>query len=332
MKKYLLLISIAVFTILSYSSFAQTSTALLGPDVGVSAIISPASTAPTNPTPVPISLEVKNYGTTKSTSFMVFVVIDGSVQPPYLYTDTLSQGGVDTVSFGSTMLPSSPVYICAYTVLTGDIDNTNDTSCVMVNGIIDVELTKTLGVQTNMSNPSTIGTTIKNSSSTPITNCTVKYYTLSGGVYSSVTSQAFNGLINPGDSIDFYFTTQFTGSIGFSGNLIFFIDSIQDDINNNNDTISEAFQITTGIASSINSANNCLIYPQPADKSVTVKWKGHQIVSYQLTDLQGRNLISIDRIQSEKFIVDVSLLAPGIYIIQLFDGTQRVKTKLIVKH
>ncbi len=223
MKKYLLLISIAVFTILSYSSFAQTSTALLGPDVGVSAIISPASTAPTNPTPVPISLEVKNYGTTKSTSFMVFVVIDGSVQPPYLYTDTLSQGGADTVSFGSTTLPSSPVYICAYTVLTGDIDNTNDTSCVMVNS-------------------------------------------------------------------------------------------------------------TTGIASSTHSSNNCLIYPQPANESVTVKWKGHQIVSYQLTDLQGRNLISVDRIQSEKFIVDVSLLAPGIYIIQLFDGSQRVKTKLIVRH
>lgn len=127
----------------SNDEFCSTFTVVL-PDLGVSAveIITPAKndgdTIRTNETVSSIRVTVQNNGAQPYITTPIAIVLDinGSTQNLSLPLNAaIPAGGTVAGNIPSNLIPAQPTSVgsykvCAYTALTNDADNTNDTNCV----------------------------------------------------------------------------------------------------------------------------------------------------------------------------------------------------------
>ncbi|MBL7707412.1 MAG: right-handed parallel beta-helix repeat-containing protein [Taibaiella sp.] len=84
-----------------------------------------------------IRVSIGNFGSTPLTGFQVHWQVNGINQTPFSYTGTLDVLGgtgqfIDTISLGNISITAANTTIKAWTVITNDVDNTNDSTEVSV--------------------------------------------------------------------------------------------------------------------------------------------------------------------------------------------------------
>jgi hypothetical protein len=95
-------------------------------------------------------------------------------------------------------------------------------------------------------------------------------------------------------------------------------------INNN-----RAAGLSTGIK--VHSEGNLRLYPNPADKALTVEWSGVSAeATVTISDITGRVVIA-SRIFSGKLLLDVSGLSAGAYSVEINTDRRLVSQKLIIQ-
>ena len=77
------------------------------------------------------------------------------------------------------------------------------------------------------------------------------------------------------------------------------------------------------------SNNTTLVYPNPSNTTINVDNKDQKIIDYKIIDLYGK-IVKQDVVNNSKFIVSVSSLPTGIYVLRLNTGLGFI-TKRIVK-
>jgi len=76
-----------------------------------------------------IQVTVKNFGANPITSMDVRYTINNGTPVSQAWTGTLSPGGTSNVTLANFTAPAAAFHICAYTVVAGDGNHTNDTTC-----------------------------------------------------------------------------------------------------------------------------------------------------------------------------------------------------------
>ncbi len=103
-------------------------------DIGIKSIIQPyVQAAAGNSSPAEV--EVKNYGTQTLSSFDVAYTINGGTPVTQNWTGTLNPGNSIQVTLPNYTAPTGSFTFCAYTTLSGDSNNVNDTACTSINGV-----------------------------------------------------------------------------------------------------------------------------------------------------------------------------------------------------
>lgn len=65
------------------------------------------------------------------------------------------------------------------------------------------------------------------------------------------------------------------------------------------------------------------VYPNPTDNYINLLWNSHKPVSYTITDIMGKTLVSMTPVASEITRINVSNWNAGIYILKTNDGFSR---------
>ncbi|HNZ42216.1 MAG TPA: CARDB domain-containing protein [Bacteroidales bacterium] len=131
-------------------------------DVGVCAIVSPSDTTVFTQSD-PVTVYIKNFGTSPETSIPVIFSRNGVQVGAGVWTGTLNGG--DSVQYTFTTLNVSPqgnYQLCARTMLTGDSDPDNDQKCKYLYGMTGIESYDYSGfvLYQNVPNPANHNTSI----------------------------------------------------------------------------------------------------------------------------------------------------------------------------
>lgn len=76
-------------------------------------------------------------------------------------------------------------------------------------------------------------------------------------------------------------------------------------------------------------AQGLVVYPNPGQDVVKVAFGGPGTYSLVVTDLQGKTVVQRYQTRDQEVSLDVSNLTPGIYLLEVSDGTDRVTRKLM---
>lgn len=110
-------------------------------DAGVSAINQPGLNGAAGQC-VDVIVDVKNFGLNPLTSFDIYYTDGTNTYGPTPWTGTLAPGAITTVTLNQCFnVPVGSYNICAYTSLTGDGNNLNDTICISGIGVPVLTLT-----------------------------------------------------------------------------------------------------------------------------------------------------------------------------------------------
>ncbi len=111
------------FSIDDFCVYAST-----GDDVGISAITSPVGGVPAG-TSVPVIVTLTNFGSSTITSTVINYSVNTTVQSAITWNGTLLPCQEISVTLPGFVAISGVNAICAWTELSGDVNNTNDTTC-----------------------------------------------------------------------------------------------------------------------------------------------------------------------------------------------------------
>jgi len=125
-----------------------------------------------------------------------------------------------------------------------------------------------------------------------------------------------------------------TGSGGSSSYTVGQIDCQQKGANAQvMEGVQHAYEITTLAVEDLDSKErNILLYPNPVKDFLFIDFndKNYQDSNYVLFDSQGK-LIKTGNLNQQKSELDFSLLPTSVYIIQIFQKNQNIKTFKIIK-
>lgn len=106
----------------------------VGDDAGISAVTQPLSGVPAGITQ-PVTVTLENFGSTPLTSLPITYTINGGSPITFNWTGNLAPCANVAVVLPGFTVPTGQFTLCAFTGLTGDVDNSNDTTCVDLLGI-----------------------------------------------------------------------------------------------------------------------------------------------------------------------------------------------------
>lgn len=162
-------------------------------DAGVLSIISPLS-VDTQSNIVPLKVIVKNYGSSPLTSFDIKYQVNGSSLSTYSWTGNLVTAGADTVSLGMVTVPIGGYEVMAYTVLSGDTLNFNDTAHSIMNGLplVELEVVKLISPSDGCgkTNAETISIRVKNNGVGTVSSGATVSYKVNNGTFITETISA----------------------------------------------------------------------------------------------------------------------------------------------
>ncbi len=162
----------------------------------------------------PFSAVVRNNGIDTIFGFQLNYVINGGTAVVNTYLDTIAFGEIDTVSLTPFASPSGNSTICVTGVLAGDNNTFNDVQCQNFFGmpVKDAYLTAIEDIDGGCSlSTDTVVVWIKNIGQDTINapsqtaQVTVSFMA-DLGVGATVTTENFNTVVNPGDSVSYQFT------------------------------------------------------------------------------------------------------------------------------
>lgn len=108
---------------------------------------------------------------------------------------------------------------------------------------------------------------------------------------------------------------------------------IVDDVQSGEYTVAVWDKESLGMEQYPESAKTMQVFPNPAEKQVTVEWQGAGDGQIQLYDLQGKLMKQLDFVAAEKISLSLEGLAQGAYLLKRVDknGTLLGTKKLIIK-
>jgi hypothetical protein len=190
----------------------------------------------------PLTVEVKNFGTTTIQSYHVEYTINGGTPVSTLITDSIMVGQIDTVSLGNITSPAGNSIICATTVYTADTNFFNNSTCKNFFGIPtkDAYVTEVLEIEESCGmTTDTIKMWVKNIgidtiNGTTQTQATTVSFVADFGVGQTPTTETFSTVLAPGDSVLYVFNTlaDFTNATQYDSvfNIAAWINYIGDNV------------------------------------------------------------------------------------------------------
>jgi len=124
------------------------------------------------------------------------------------------------------------------------------------------------------------------------------------------------------------------GSISYTIGQVFYITST-----NATGTLTEGVQqpyeilVTTGIEEANGILLECTAFPNPAVTNLTLKIRNYpsEHLTYQLLDLNGK-LIQKSEVKNNETVIQMSDLAPAVYLLSINDKSREIKTFRIIKN
>ena len=305
-------------------------------DVGVNAILSPVTSTITGDV-VSVSVDIKNYGLDTITSFPLEYSIDGTPVATQQWTGTLYPGSVESFTFNTTYIAKGSNYdLCAYTKLSNDMVLFNDTICktiIAAPGKQDAGISAVIAPsgQSSIGKPTSVKATVVNYGSDTLFSIPVKYMLNS----IIMASETFNGVIAPGDSVEYTFTTTYISGVGAYSICVY--TELANDVDATNDqecVVVVGTSIENLDGSSFELGQN---HPNPASESTTIEFYLPKPgkVQFRLVNSLGAIVEQKDLNYSagkQQLLIDVKSFKSGVYHYSLsFDG--EIKTfKLVVIH
>jgi hypothetical protein len=308
-------------------------------DVGVIGMINPAGSTPAASFNS-VTVILKNYGTATQTSFPVNYKINSEPPVSQTWNGFLAPGDTTSFTFSTGFIsPVAGYLFCAYTALNGDAYSFNDSLYVAISttpGPVDLVAGSSFPVDTTCFNTAINPILcIRNEGTDPASSFSVIYQVDN----SAPVSQAWSGLLLPGDSVCIQFAQAYVSPSG-AYNFKIWVEVTGDlDTSNNHLT-----RVLTGVVcnpgfeefsySGLRVAQNI---PNPSSDRTFIEFflpeygeyrfsiinmLGQTMYSEQSNAPAGNHLLSLD----------VSLLESGIYLYAIeFKGVRVVKRMMIVR-
>ena len=183
---------------------------ILPHDIGVVAINNMPTTTNENQS-IPVALQVKNYGTDTASNFTVSYIINGGIPVSQICTSSIAPGQTISITMSPFVSPAGNSTICSKTSYVGDSNFFNDSICYSFFGfpVWDAQVSSIEGLEEGCGlTMDTVNIWIKNNGIDTINGSSqslptnVKFSSNS----STVVSETFTTVINPGDSLLYTFT------------------------------------------------------------------------------------------------------------------------------
>ena len=305
-------------------------------DVGVKSIITPSNSTITGDA-VSVSVNIKNYGLDTLTSFPVEYSIDGTPVATQQWTGTLLPDSVISFTFNTTYTAIGTDYdLCVYTKMATDMILFNDTSCktiIATPGKQDAGIGTVIAPlgQSSIGKPTSVKASIINYGSDTLYSIPVNYMLNS----IVIASENYNGVIAPGDSVEYTFATTYISGAG--AYAICVSTDLANDVDATNDQ-----ECVVVIGTSIENADGSSFelgqnHPNPASETTTIEFYLPKPGKVQFLLINSLGAIveqkGIDySAGKQQLILDVKLYKSGVYHYSIgFDG--EIKTfKLVVIH
>jgi len=308
-------------------------------DAGIKTIISPVLV--TNPgVPVTVSATIKNFGDGSLTSIPVEYIVNGGTPVTETWTGVLTAGNSTNYTFTTTYLPPSmsSYQLCVKTMLPNDTVTSNDQKCGLyyTSVAIDAGITKIIlptGPMTFIDIAETVKATIKNFGDSSLTSIPVVYIVTDG----APVSETWTGLLAPGDSIDYTFTTMYFPP-SMSSYQLCVKTAIQNDINYINNQKCKLYDTNLWIEEVTN--NGIYLgqnYPNPFNDYTTINVNLAQptTLSIEISNIIGQliytNNAGYVSAGKHRFVIDRSTLTPGMYFYTVKAGNNKITKKMMVQ-
>ena len=207
-------------------------------DAGVTAFIQPAALLDEGVS-APVQVTVKNFGLdpiTNASNMLVAYSYNGGAAQSITWTGgTIAPLATDTVTLPNITVLTNDRSLCAWTVLAGDSNTMNDTTCMTLHGNpqIDAGIIAFVqpGASLNQGANATVQVTLKNFGVDTLTSMNL-VYTLNGVIQAT---QAWTGTLLPNASTNVTFTQTFV--VPMAAFSICAYSSLATDANHANDTL-----------------------------------------------------------------------------------------------
>jgi len=243
-------------------------------DAGVLEILEPLQ-SDTQSRVLPVKVAVGNFGSDTIHSMNINYILDGGTPVPYSWIGSLFPGQIDTFQIAQITIPVLDYELKAYTVLTGDSLNNNDTITGNFYGmpLIDASVTELNGPISDcgLTANETVSITIFNYGVNKISTGLTAYFKVAGGI--NTVSEQITSTINAGDSLVFDFTTKVNMVVSTTDSLFEFITWVshsQDPVN-----------INDTLMASVNSLSNL---PSPVVNDTSILFGTNAILTAVSTD------------------------------------------------
>jgi len=306
----------------------------LADDAGISQIIYPVNQTITGDT-IAVTVEIKNFGSDTLTNIPVgyFSNMAGSVNETW--SGTLLPDSTTIFTFSTSYIAYNQDYdICAFTAITTDNQPSNDTLCLNIQSLAGDKDAGVIAIvtptgQTTIGNNVDVKATIQNFGIDTLFSIPIEY-SVSG---SPISQETFTGIILPGLTTDFTFTTTYTSPGGLY--YVCVSTSLNGDVDVTNDTLCLA---VTGTGIESNEAEKFRVSqnrPNPANDLTTFTFNvpsngkvlfnlynilGEKIKSVELNAVRGKNTITFD----------VSSFTNGVYLSSFEYEGLRITKRVVV--
>jgi hypothetical protein len=309
-------------------------------DAGVSQILTPDSSVAGGDT-IKVKVVVNNYGF--DTLYTIPVGYSVNNQTSVNDTIVVSQGLLpgDTMHYVFDTAFISPVNdysICAYTGVTGDVYNQNDTTCKTVKAttpLVDAGILRILspsGSNVHISNDS-VTVRIINYGITPLTSVKLQYEVAYIG--GPVTEVWTGPALQHGDSVEYTFKTKYSAFSTY--NQICAKTLVTGDVNPINDEYCDSFAIDGLSKELTNGMKLWQNIPNPATGKTKIKYEipvGGS-VRFVMVNAMGEKITEfVENKGAGVYFIDINTasLANGIYFYSIeFDGHRLTKQMIINK-
>lgn len=322
-------------------------------DIEVVSIDSPLPSPEIYPAQVPVTITVRNKGLSKISGLNVKFYVDNielaneviPVEEPY---KPLLPADLLTYEFTTLIEPIATgtyrLRVEAY--LPDDIDLTNNAKEIdfksSISSIVDGEISSFVSPANSSVNQLTpVTVLVRNSGTIPMKNFNVNYKIIGGTKVEPIRTESFGSdSIMPLQSSAFTFLDKIDCDADYDRFIYVYITDLQDDVNQQNDTLMMYIKNFAGCMQSVNvdTKDLMLTKPWPNPTSTTLNYDvnvfDNSVMQIELVDVLGHVLKSVEYNQLSQGVnhlsFDVSELTPGVYYSRVLYKENSYTDKIII--
>ncbi|MBU0487574.1 MAG: T9SS type A sorting domain-containing protein [Bacteroidetes bacterium] len=304
-------------------------------DASAVSLDQPAGSTPTGD-PVTVVFTFKNTGSDTITSLNLGYRVNTQAPVSEPWSGTLLPDSSATYTFATTFTGLVSGYnLCAYTMLSGDPYNYNDTVCETISvtaGDIDGGVTSFVapGTQTTYGDSVTVSVYVKNFGTNALTS-TNMIYTING---ANPKYGTFTGALNQGDSALFTFPVKFNSPI--SQFVLCARTSLTGDDNPGNDQLCKTVTVVMGVEDELLSGFILgFNQPNPATEYTMIPFNLPSAgeATFTVTNITGQKVYSASGFYhagQSSIELNTANLPAGVYLYSLEYGGRRLSQRMMI--